>query len=72
MRSVERLEKQKQLKRQQLNRPEPDMEMEEEMEFPQFVPMNKMRNAFDDRDKHFGGINTAPSVFDQKAVIRTE
>lgn len=70
MRSLERLEQQKRLKRQKQNVPPPDEETEEELERPRFVPLNKAKNAFDDgADKTFGGINTAPSVFDQKATF---
>ena len=73
MRSIERLEKQRRneaIKR--ANLPPPDEETEEELEFPAFVALNKMSSIFDDSaDKKFGGINTAPSVFDKTAAIKT-
>ena len=73
MRSVDRLEQQKRIKRQKRNIPPPDEETEEEMDFPQFVPLNKTKSAFDgDAGKTFGGINSAPSVFDKGAVFHTE
>lgn len=72
MRSLERLEQQKRVKRQKRNVPPPDEETEEELERPRFIPLNKAKNAFDDgADKTFGGINAAPSVFDKTAVFRT-
>ena len=73
MRSIDRLEQQRRMKRQKQNLPPPDEETEEEMEFPKFIPLNKNKNAFDDgSDKTFGGINTALSVFDRQAAIRTD
>lgn len=73
MRSLERLEQQKRLKRQKRNLPPPDEETEEELEQPRFVPLNQAKTAFDDgAEKAFGGINSAPSVFDRKAVFRTD
>lgn len=73
MRSLERLEQQKRLKRQKRNLPPPDEETEEELERPRFVPLNQAKTAFDSgAEKTFGGINSAPSVFDRKAVFRTE
>lgn len=72
MRSLDRLEQQKRLKRQKRNIPPPDEETEEELERPRFLPLNQTRTAFDDRaDRVFGGINSAPSVFDGKALFRT-
>lgn len=72
MRSVDRLEQQRRMKRQQKNLPPPDEETEEEMEFPRFIPLNKNKSAFDDGPgRNFGGINTAPSVFDRQAAIKT-
>lgn len=73
MRSLDRLEQQKRMKRQKKNIPPPDEETEEEMNFPKFVPLNRAKSAFDDDSgKTFGGINTAPSVFDRGAVFHTE
>ena len=73
MRSVDRLEQQKRIKRQKKNLPPPDEEMEEEMERPRFIPLNERKCVFDGgADKTFGGINSAPSVFDRKAVFHTE
>ena len=47
-------------------------EMEEELEFPRFIPLNKAKSVFDqDDNRKFGGINTAPSLFDQQAAIHT-
>jgi len=73
MRSIDRLEQQRRIKQQKRNLPPPDEEMEEEMEHPKFIPLNKAKSAFDDGPgKTFGGINTAPSVFDRQATIRTD
>ena len=73
MRSLDRLEQQKRLKRQKQNRPQPDEELEEELEQPKFIPLNKRKSAFDrGDDTTFGGINTARSVFDKQAVFHTE
>ena len=74
MRSIDRLEQQRRMKQQQKkNLPRPDEEMEEELERPRFVPLNKAKSAFDNgADRNFGGINTAPSVFDKQAAIRTD
>lgn len=72
MRSVDRLEQQKRLKRQKQSLPPPDEETEEELERPCFLPLNRMKTTFDSgSEKTFGGINSAPSVFDRKAVFRT-
>ena len=73
MRSLERLEQQKRLKRQKQNVPPPEEELEEEMEFPHLAPLNETRSIFDvSADKRFGGINTAPSVFDRQSAIHTD
>ena len=73
MRSVDRLEQQKRLRRQKNSVPPPDEETEEELERPRFIPLNQSKSAFDDgAEKTFGGINTAPSAFDRKAVFHTE
>lgn len=73
MRSVDRLEQQRRMKQQKRNLPPPDEETEEEMELPGFIPLNKAKSAFDNgSDRNFGGINTAPSVFDRQAAIRTD
>lgn len=73
MRSLERLEQQKRIKRRKKNLPPPDEETEEELELPRFVPLNKAKSAFDGGpDRTFGGINSAPSVFDKGAVFHTE
>lgn len=72
MRSLDRLEQQKRLKRQKKNLPPPDEEMEEELERPRFLPLNQSKTAFDrSAEKAFGGINSTPSVFDRKAVFHT-
>lgn len=73
MRSLERLEQQKRIKRQKKDLPPPDEETEEELELPRFVPLNKAKSAFDGgADRTFGGINSAPSVFDKGAVFHTD
>lgn len=72
MRSVDRLEQQRRIERQKKDRQPPDEEIEEEMEFPRFVPLDVQKSLFDrDAEKTFGGLNTAPSVFDQSAVFHT-
>lgn len=73
MRALDRLEQQKRAKQQRGKQAPADEETEEELERPWFVPLNKTLSAFDeDADKTFGGINTAPSVFDRKSVFHTE
>lgn len=73
MRSVDRLEQQKRLKRQKQNLPPPDEETEEELDRPRFVPLDRTKSAFENgTDKTFGGINTAPSVFERGTVFHTE
>nr|DAI66056.1 MAG TPA: hypothetical protein [Caudoviricetes sp.] len=73
MRSLDRLEQQKRLRRQKENLPQPDEELEEELELPRFIPLNQRKSAFDDSaGRSFGGINTAQSVFDRQAAIHTE
>lgn len=73
MRSVERLENQRRAKEQEKAKlPPPEDDMEEEMNFPKFVAINSAKSIFDDSaDKTFGGINTAPSVFDKHTAIKT-
>ena len=52
--------------------PPPDEEVEEELERPAFVPLNKSRSVFDTaQGRHTEGINTQPSVFDSQAVFHT-
>lgn len=70
MRSVDRLEQQRRLRRQTKNLPATEEELEEEMDLPRFAPLNRAKNAFDGAaDKTFGGINTQPSVFAKTAVF---
>lgn len=71
MYSLDRLEKQRQQEQQKKkNIPSPDEEVEEEMDMPGFVPLNRAKSAFDgDADKAFGGINTEKSVFAKTAVF---
>ena len=72
MRSIDRLEQQRRMKRQKNNLPPPDEEMEEEMDRPRPLFLNKNRSAFDTgAGNGQGGINTAPSAFDRHAVFRT-
>lgn len=71
MRSIEQLEKNQRMNAKK-RPPAPDEEMEEEMEFRPFAPINTAASIFDrDREKRFGGINTAPSIFDRGAVFHT-
>lgn len=74
MRSVDRLELQRRLKRQAAQkREQPDEETEEELDRPRFVPLNLAKSAFDEgADKTFGGINTAPSAFAKWAAFRSD
>lgn len=71
MRSIERLEQQKRVKQQKKkNEPSPDWEMEEELEYPKFIPLNRNKTAFSGAEGGpFGGINSAPSVFHRTAVF---
>ena len=73
MRSIDRLEQQRRIKRQKNQQPPPDEETEEEMERPRPAFLNKNKSAFDNGSGNGqGGINTMPSVFDRHAVFRTE
>lgn len=66
----QRMEEQR--KKKQRQPPPPDDEMEEELERPAFVPLNKSKSVFDTaQGNRTGGINTAPSVFDRQAVFHT-
>ena len=70
MRTLEQLERDKKRSRPL---PNPEEEMEEELERPQFVPLNQTKSIFDDGPgRTFSGINTAPSVFARQAAIHTE
>ena len=52
--------------------PESPDEVEVEMELPHYAPLNTSKSFFDEGlEKRFGGINTAPSVFDRSAVFHT-
>lgn len=67
----ERMEEQRKKK---LRRPSPqDEEMEQEMDYPRFVPLNIRKSVFDtDQGNRTQGINTMPSVFQRKAVFHTD
>lgn len=72
MRSIDRLEQQRRMKRQKNNLPPPDMELEEELESPHPLFLNRNKSVFDSGTGNGqGGINTAPSVFDRGAVFRS-
>lgn len=72
MRSIDRLEQQRRVKKQKKNLPPPDEEMEEEMDRPAFLFLNRNKSAFDSGTGNGqGGINNAPSVFDRQAVFHT-
>ena len=52
--------------------PESPDEVEVEMELPHYASLNTSKSVFDEGlEKRFGGINTAPSVFDRSAVFHT-
>ena len=73
MGSLDRLEQQKRLEQRRRNQPQPDEEIEEELELPRALPLNRTERIFDrDAEKTFGGINTVPSVFDHSAVFHTK
>ena len=73
MRTLEQLEQSKKKRSRTLPRPAPEEELEEELERPQFIPLNKVKSIFDDGPgRTFSGINTAPSVFERQAAIHTE
>lgn len=64
--------KQQQERRRRLTPEEPD-EVEIELELPRYEPLNAAKSVFDEGlEKRFGGINTAPSVFDRTAVFHTK
>lgn len=71
MRSVDRLEQQRRVKRQRKqNLPVVEEELEEEMERPQPMFLNRNKSVFDTGTGNGqGGINTTPSVFDRQAVF---
>lgn len=72
MRSIDRLEQQRRMKRLKNNLPPPEEEMEQEMERPRPIFLNRNRSAFDTGTGNGqSGINTAPSVFDRQAVFRS-
>ncbi len=74
MRSIDRLEQNRRMKKLKArSAPPPDEEMEDEMELRPFAPINTAASIFDrDNEKRFGGINTAPSIFDRKAIFHTD
>lgn len=72
MRSIDRLEQQRRIKRHKQNLPPPEEEMEEEMDRPRALFLNRNRSVFDSGTGNGqGGINTAPSAFDRCAVFKT-
>lgn len=63
---------QEQNKRKNRPRPPEEDELEEALDRPRFLPLNRRKSAFDsDEGNRAGGINTAPSVFETQAVFRT-
>ena len=73
MRALDQLEREKKRRQARQRPPEAGDEMEEELDLPRFVPLNRAKSLFDSGPQHtFGGINTALSVFDRQAAIRTE
>ena len=69
-RSLDRqLEEQRKKKRPA---PPPEEEMEEELLRPAFVPLEQRKSVFDAGAVKTGGINTAPSVFEDKSVFHPE
>ena len=72
MRSIDRLEQQRRVRQQKNNLTRPDEEMEEEVERPVPMFLNRNKSAFDTGTGNGqDGINNAPSVFDRQAVFRT-
>ena len=72
MRSIDRLEQQRRVKQQKSKFPPPDEEMEEEVERPAHMFLNRNKSVFDTGTGNGqDGINNAPSVFDRQAVFRT-
>ena len=75
MRSIDRLEKNRRIEQQRRRRrmdEEPE-DMEEELPHPPYVALDRAKSVFDrGADKRWGGINTAPSVFDRQAVFKTK
>lgn len=62
---------QEQNKKKNNPRPNDDEETDMEMERAMRQALNKQRSVFDnDEGNRQGGINTAPSIFDRKAVFR--
>lgn len=48
-------------------------EMEEELEYPPFQPINLQKNVFDSKSlNETSGINTAPSVFDRQCLFHVK
>ena len=73
MRSVDRLEKNRREEARRRAAREVPEELETEMQFPPVEALDRARSVFDrGLEKRWGGINTAPSVFDRQAVFRTK
>lgn len=73
MRSVDRLDQQRRMKQRKRAVPPPDEETEDELAWPEFIPLNRTKSAFDaGADRNFGGINTAPSVFEKTTVFHVK
>lgn len=72
MRSIERLEQNRRINTRKPT-PPPDSETEEELMHRPFEPLNKAASIYDrDKERRFGGINTAPSIFDRGATFHTD
>lgn len=74
-RNLERMmdvKKQRQERARRLPPEDPD-QVEIEMDQPHYAPINTAKSIFNEGlEKRFGGINTAPSVFDRTAVFQTK
>lgn len=74
MRSVDRMMEEKRRINQRPQPPGDDSpdEVDITVEKPLHKPLDTAKSAFDEGvEKRFGGINTAPSVFDARAVFKT-
>lgn len=73
MRSTEGLEQNRRIAAKKHPPAPPDDEMEDELAFAPFAPLDTAVSIYDRGcGKRFGGINTAPSVFDRKALFHSK
>lgn len=73
MRSTERLEQNRRIAAKKHPPAPPDDEMEDELSFAPYAPFDTTVSIYDRGCSiRFGGINTAPSTFDSRALFRSK